>query len=162
MKIEIMSIQQTIKTLSNGDTRPIISCVTQDERTFFNLDELLEKVEHIKLEFEDLITPIQGHVRANKEHIEKAIDFSRGKDNIIVHCNAGVCRSAAVAMVVMNANEGLEEAKKVADMTQHSPNEWIIELGDHILGTDLTSWLLQEVEDKMEKWIERNDNNNIF
>jgi predicted protein tyrosine phosphatase len=101
--------------------------------------------EHLILKFVDLDTPLPepyGLLSKNrlavKEDIERAILFAKGKARLLIHCEAGVGRSAAVCFVVLCDRHGVDrEEQALRDLLiiqpYASPNMHIIALGDQIL-----------------------------
>ena len=71
-----------------------------------------------------------------REHLERILAWvnARQRGNIIVHCTAGVSRSASVAFILRCTMEPPEIAIKLLDPRKHFPNEHIMRLGSEILG----------------------------
>jgi HEAT repeat protein/predicted protein tyrosine phosphatase len=99
----------------------------------------------LRLEFDDIETPRDDleYVLPDYRDLIKIIKFAptiyQQKGNVLVHCQAGISRSAAIAVIVwailLGENHEEEALKKVLEVRpQASPNQWIIELADDFLG----------------------------
>lgn len=71
-----------------------------------------------------------------KEDIQRILDFSKGKDNILCSCHAGRSRSSAIAFLICCCQEDPSEAIKIFDIKKHDPNILIIKMGAEILNND--------------------------
>ena len=83
------------------------------------------------------------------EDIRSILEWSKDKQEIVVHCAAGVSRSSAVGYVIACSEMEPREALKVLNPALHSPLPWIVQLGSEILSKPemidcLISWTLQE------------------
>jgi predicted protein tyrosine phosphatase len=67
------------------------------------------------------------------DDVKKALEWSKGKDRIVVHCGAGVSRSSSIAYVIACQRLGAKEAVKILDMSIHAPNPLIVSLGAEAL-----------------------------
>ena len=70
---------------------------------------------------------------ATPEQLTEILKWAEGKENILVHCFAGICRSSAVAFLIGSQAEGPESAMRFMSTKLHTPNEWVIRLGAHLL-----------------------------
>lgn len=87
----------------------------------------------LQLAFDDLDFPRPGYVLCNKDHLQQAFDFAKGKDEILVTCAVGVSRSSAVAYVLACVADSPREALKILDPGVHDPNLLIVKLGAEML-----------------------------
>lgn len=69
-----------------------------------------------------------------QHHVEKALEFAKGRDKLIVACQAGISRSSATAYLIKAAEVGPEEALKILNPHVHHPNGAVIRHGAKILG----------------------------
>ncbi len=101
----------------------------------------------LRLEFDDMAAPEDDpeYVLATSEDIRKVIDFvpviSQDGGNVLIHCQAGISRSSAVALTVCAVllGEGKEEEALAHVLEVRSiavPNLWIVELADEALGRE--------------------------
>lgn len=101
----------------------------------------------LRLEFDDIDAPNDNpkYVLARGEDILKVIDFvpliSQDGGNVLIHCQAGISRSSAVALTVCAVllGAGKEEealAYVLAARPQAVPNLWLVELADEALGRE--------------------------
>ena len=70
---------------------------------------------------------------ATLEDIENIIEFANGKENILVHCFAGVSRSSAVAYVICCTRESPWDAIQKLNLENHLPNDHVVRLGAKLL-----------------------------
>lgn len=105
--------------------------------------------------FHDVMEPIDGWVHPTIEHMERVLEFSKTitkDDKLLVHCNAGVSRSTATAiMVCMDHGLTADEAfRKVYEVRPHmNPNSLLLTFADELLGCDgsLLAYYKQWLED---------------
>lgn len=84
-------------------------------------------------------------------HVQKALDFAKGRDKLIVACQAGISRSSATAYVVKTAEVGPVEALKVLNPKVHQPNMAVVRHGADILNEPDMVHLVQEWKAKAEE-----------
>jgi len=97
----------------------------------------------IRLVFEDAMTAAEGG--PSRGEIDKLIDFSRSVDfskgRLLVHCQAGISRSSAAAMIVLAALFGPGREGEAVDFVfrshpQAKPNRRMLELADGLLAAE--------------------------
>lgn len=98
------------------------------------------------LSFADLDTPVPApqnpHVSlrlATQDQVEEALRFGRGRENLLVHCQAGVSRSTAMAIGLVADRMGSDrEAESIAlvfsAMPFAVPNLLVVRFSDMVLG----------------------------
>jgi predicted protein tyrosine phosphatase len=95
----------------------------------------------LRLVFEDAATPHEGGASVDDiwqlVHFARNIDFAQGR--LLVHCQAGVSRSAAAAIIVLatilgpgREAEAVEHVRRTHPHTR--PNRRMLELADRSLG----------------------------
>ncbi len=96
--------------------------------------------DYLHLEFNDVSTVVletHPHNRENYppklEHVKKALEWSKDKDNILVCCHAGISRSSATALLIAVREWGLKEAFHILTPGWHHPNRLILKIGSEIL-----------------------------
>ena len=96
----------------------------------------------LRLVFEDETTPMRGGpTRSDVERIVAfagVVDFAAG--GLLVHCQAGISRSAAAAVIVLAARSGPGAEREAAAFLRKRfpevrPNRSMLELADEVLGT---------------------------
>jgi len=76
----------------------------------------------------------EGHIHPTIEHVESALTWSEGKENIVVACHAGISRSSAIAYLIQCKREHHPRlALKVLEPRRHHPNSLIVKHGSEIL-----------------------------
>lgn len=102
------------------------------------------------LYFHDVIEPNGRTVLPGRDHVEAILDFGRALAadtagqhgaHLLVHCHQGISRStAAAAMLIAQADSGLDEASIFAQLLsvrrQAWPNSLMIAFADELLGRD--------------------------
>jgi len=83
--------------------------------------------------FDDIVVPIEGYKLATIIQITSILVWARERDNILVHCSAGVCRSSAIAYLIECIDNPPKKAVKILDRNKHYPNGWVVRLGSNIL-----------------------------
>jgi predicted protein tyrosine phosphatase len=90
--------------------------------------------------FDDVNAPEDG-IAPTREAIAAILDFARPAASLLVHCKAGISRSAAVAFSVLcqsrgpgTESEALDEIYRIRP--QAMPNKLIVQLADALLSRD--------------------------
>lgn len=97
--------------------------------------------EHLRIEMHDVDMALDGYIHPAEEHVEQLLDFGTrwsGERPVLVHCMAGVSRSAATGFVLAcQRNEGREAEIARLLRTRGGwviPNRLIVALADDLLG----------------------------
>lgn len=115
--------------------------------TLINVGTLVERPagidanRHLFLGMSDISTPLEGHVLAGQDHIERLIAFLRDWDReapMVIHCWAGISRSTAAAFISLCAiNPEAPEALIARRLREASPtaypNRLMVRLADEAL-----------------------------
>lgn len=88
---------------------------------------------HLVLSFDDIERPQNGRVICQQSHIEAAIYFAKGSENLLVSCRAGQSRSAAIAYLILCHYSDPEAALEVLEPYRHRPNRKVLDLGNQLL-----------------------------
>lgn len=112
---------------------------------------------HLILKFEDIDEPDDRFACVHPEHVKAAIDFAKdfvGK-RLLVHCQAGVCRSTAMGLAIIAArmeagfeDEAVEKLLQIAP--QAHPNLAVIKASDVVLERDgalVDAWMRADNSD---------------
>jgi len=96
----------------------------------------------LRLVFDDVVTEEQGG--PSRDDIERLVRFAKridfNKGCVLVHCQAGIGRSSAAALVTLSTVLGPGHEHEAAEYVLREnpraiPNRRILELGDDILGS---------------------------
>jgi predicted protein tyrosine phosphatase len=99
---------------------------------------------HLFLGLSDISQPLDGHVLAGGEHVERLLAFVRGWDRaapLVIHCWAGISRSTAAAYITacalapMRDEEAVAQALRAASPSA-TPNARLVGLADALLGRE--------------------------
>jgi predicted protein tyrosine phosphatase len=102
----------------------------------------------LSFQFQDIRS---GKSRPEREHIEKILDWAKGKTDIVVACHAGISRSSACAYAIVCQEVGITEALAILDPNYHCPNWRIVYLASKILKNEA-------VWDKFVDWNDKHQN----
>jgi predicted protein tyrosine phosphatase len=97
--------------------------------------------DHHHLNFDDIAEAIPGYVEPSELHVASIIDLS-GRlldgDRILVHCQAGISRSSAAAMIILSARNPGYERDIAARLREEGPwfvpNRLMVEIADRLMG----------------------------
>jgi Predicted protein tyrosine phosphatase len=87
--------------------------------------------------FDDSNIAFDGTKAPTTEDIRGILEWSMDKDDLLVHCTAGVSRSSAVAFLIESARTNPFEALKILNPRTHEPNELIIRIGAKLISSDV-------------------------
>lgn len=103
----------------------------------------------LALRFDDIDLPRSDKLLPSKTEIQQGLDFSMGKEKLIVCCRAGQSRSAALAYLIACRERGASNALHLLDATRHSPNRLVVTLGESLSNTN-------DALDKFHDWKTQN------
>ena len=158
MNISILSLQECINEITiNGTSDSIVSIRSMNMpiKEYEDID-LYKKINDSKViieTFDDVERRDKYYKLASKKQVQNILDWSMDKDNIIVHCTAGVSRSSAIAYLI--ACKKLNDHTLAVDYLNfnlHNPNLYVVQLGAILLGNhNIYHYLVNKIEDYMEK-----------
>lgn len=140
MTIWVCSLVRARELVTHHKPERIISLLSPDDR--FPEFEGYDEDRHLRLEIDDVGYAVSsGRQGPNASHAMAIIDFARDwpkKAPMLIHCQAGVSRSAAAAFIVACAlNPRAEPADIAADLRRQSltarPNRILVEMADRLL-----------------------------
>lgn len=97
---------------------------------------------HLFLGMSDISQPMDGHVLAGRDHVERLLAFVRAWDRaapLVIHCWAGISRSTAAAYITACALAPGRDEGEAADALRlaspsATPNARLVALADATLG----------------------------
>ena len=129
------SVEQTVQ-----DTRATHLLSILEPGAYIKRPQEIVPAHHLTVGLDDIEKPRAGMTVPSTSHIEAILDFIdawRGEGRLVIHCQAGVSRSPAAALIVLtHLNPGQEEeaAKIVRRSIPHArPNQKMIAISDDIL-----------------------------
>ena len=135
--MKILSEANAVQEIKENPDKWNVISIRDSNRKYSPIDEIQNLCKEIlKLDFDDVFSDkYQNSYQklATLEDIEKIIRFSEGKDNLLVHCFAGVSRSSAVAYIIRCTKENPWDAIQKLSMEDHLPNDYIVRLGAKLL-----------------------------
>ncbi len=97
---------------------------------------------HHQLNFDDIVEAVPGYVEPSERQVIEIIELAAGladTDRILVHCEAGISRSSAAALIMLaTRNPGHERDIAIrlrAEGPWFAPNRLMVEIGDKLLGS---------------------------
>jgi predicted protein tyrosine phosphatase len=96
---------------------------------------------HLRLALSDIETPVEGHVLAGAEHVDRLLAFLRDWDRaapLVIHCYAGISRSPAAAYIgacaLAPARSEFEIAQELRRASPSAtPNKRLVAVADRLL-----------------------------
>ncbi|MFA6294570.1 MAG: hypothetical protein WC637_22450 [Victivallales bacterium] len=138
--ISIMSLEAITELLSSKKTLyNIVSIRSTDlpELEYKVFEDFKGHYKEIIIEvFDDIESPWTGKKVVDPKQIAGILNWAKGKNNIVVHCTAGISRSAAVAYLIACTRMIPAEAVKILKTDSHYPNDLVVYYGAKILGDD--------------------------
>lgn len=86
----------------------------------------------LPLVFDDIDYPMKGFILPQKDDVQKALEFAADKNRLIVTCQGGMSRSAALGYVILCQRLGAHNAIKYLIPVRHHPNRRIINLAEEL------------------------------
>jgi predicted protein tyrosine phosphatase len=138
IKIKICDQKTACRILSKKTDFHVVSIRTSFETEPLIFDSFITKYQSIiKPRFDDVdkLFPIEDAdlKPPENEDIEKIIRWSEGKNKFLIHCWAGISRSAAIAYLIACSKMPVTNAVKILNPKQHKPNRLILKFGEEIL-----------------------------
>ena len=104
----------------------------------------IERSQHLKLYFHDIVQDMEGHVPPQASDAETLIAFLQAWDRkrpMLIHCWAGISRSTAAAFTAMCLFRPSTDEEEIAwELRKASPsatpNRLIVTLADAVLGRE--------------------------
>ena len=153
MKIRIKNLDDVIELVKAGkNSFSIVSIRSTNipHEEYEPIDELSKNYNSIlAVYFDDVEFPEDPYQMATEDQIRQILDWTKDKDDILVHCTAGVSRSSAVAYLIACSKVGISAAIKVLNYWLHDPNKHVLKLGAIILNDN-------EVYNSVVRWHEEN------
>ena len=96
---------------------------------------------HLHLNFDDIAEPISGYVAPSERHVASIIDLAADltkTDRILVHCQAGISRSSAAALIMLAVRNPGHERTIAMRLREEGPwfvpNRLMVHIADRLIG----------------------------
>ena len=139
MNIIICSVTDIFRVLAKNKDADVVSIFCErDKKRLLNEQNIDFDVEMegcknvLRLSFDDVFGFEEDS--PSVDDVRKAIEWSKGKKQLFVHCYAGMSRSSAMAYVIACSQMPVDHALQVVDLKVHCPNDLIVSIGSDILG----------------------------
>ena len=126
----------TVRSLNLSQYSGVITIEEPDTEDPFRTN----LVPQLVLQFHDIDMTMLGYVEPESEHVQQALAFAREIDGpLLVHCRAGVSRSAAIALAIAADRLGAGNERQACvwlrqTYPQAQPNRLVVFLADGVLG----------------------------
>lgn len=146
-KINLISIRDTTPSAGIQNDYDIIDNAGLDNLLIITFDDLIHPI------------PFREEKPASESNILTILKWSKQKmtennNGFIVHCTAGISRSAAVAILVQYLQDP-SKALKIINPMLHYPNEKILEIGEKLLQTNIVQPTKELLNKYDEQFIEQ-------
>ena len=149
MNVRIMSLDEVQDSLVNKEFVDNVNLVSirhsWKNQLHDDIDRAIPDERLIKAVFDDVEEERTGYQMAVREDVERILKWTDGRDDVCVHCFAGVSRSTAVAYLIKCKYDGINRALEILDRKNHCPNMHIVKLGAEIMKNGL-------IYDMMGEW----------
>jgi len=137
--IHVCSLARLHETVAATGARHVVSLLAREDNLIRPAEIAPEN--HLWLQVHDISAPVDGYVVPQTEHVEQLIAFVRRwpqETPLLMHCYAGVSRSAAAAFVSVCALSPASDEQAIATALRRAsptatPNIRIVALADHLL-----------------------------
>ncbi len=137
--IHVCPLSRLDETLQISGAQTLVTLMKADSG--FERPSGIKPHRHLWLTMSDISAPLDGHLTPAEEHIRMLIDFVRVWDRsapLVIHCYAGVSRSAAAAFAIMCALAPDRSESQLAQSMRElsptaTPNPLIVSLADAYL-----------------------------
>ena len=137
--IHVCSLARLHETVATTGARHVVSLLAREAN--LSRPALVAPENHLWLQLHDISAPLDGYVAPQTEHVEQLIAFVRRwprETPLVMHCYAGVSRSAAAAFVSVCALSPASDEHAVATALRRAsptatPNIRIVTLADQLL-----------------------------
>jgi len=135
----VCSLARLHETVAATGARHVVSLLAREDNLIRPAEIAPEN--HLWLQVHDISAPVDGYVVPQTEHVEQLIAFVRRwpqETPLLMHCYAGVSRSAAAAFVSVCALSPASDEQAIATALRRAsptatPNIRIVALADHLL-----------------------------
>ncbi|MTH96171.1 tyrosine phosphatase family protein [Roseibium sp. RKSG952] len=132
-------LQETVDKTRASHLVTLISGETEVARP-----ERISPDRHLFLEFNDIVTPVEGMTAPGEEHVVRLIRFAGGWDRqspMVIHCWAGISRSTAGAYITacyLNPDRDEDDLAQLLRKKAPSatPNARLVAMADRLLERD--------------------------
>jgi len=101
----------------------------------------MQSERHHHLNFDDIVESLPGYLEPSDHHVGEIMDLATrllDTDRILVHCQAGISRSSAAALIILSVrNPGHERAIATqlrAEGPWFVPNRLMVAIADRLIG----------------------------
>jgi predicted protein tyrosine phosphatase len=137
--IHVCSLARLHTTVTETGARHVVTLLGVEDEVL--LPAGVPAGNHLRLHMHDITGPMDGYVTPQVEHIERFLSFVRGwrRDTpMVIHCFAGISRSAAAAFTAVCALNPARDERAIALALREAshtafPNPRIVSIADQVL-----------------------------
>jgi predicted protein tyrosine phosphatase len=96
---------------------------------------------HHHLHFDDIVEAMPGYLAPSEQHVARIIDLAAKlteTDRILVHCQAGISRSSAAALIILATRNPGQEPDVTRRLREKGPwfvpNRLMVDIADRLIG----------------------------
>ncbi len=138
--IHVCSLARLHRTVEDTAARHVVTLIRDVD--LVTRPSGVEEKNHLIINVDDIVAPIDGQTHPSDEHVERLIDFAQQWDRrapMVIHCFAGISRSTAGAFTVACALNPEREEHTIAQAIRRAsatatPNALIVAIADRALG----------------------------
>ncbi len=138
-RLYVCSLSKVVETVRASGARSLVTILTAGA-SLARPSEIAPP-RHLRISVSDINAPVEGHVLAGAEHVERLLAFLAEwdrRDPLLIHCYAGVSRSPAAAFIAACALAPqrceFEVARRLRCASPTAtPNRRLVALADHLL-----------------------------
>lgn len=133
--IRILSRQAIAELVNNEPNQHVVILIANDES---EISHIVPKCKEVFCSFFDDTTKPTNPMAPSSDKIGLILDWakSHNQQDLLVSCQMGVSRSAAIAYLISCLKTDVYSSLDILDDKIHMPNELILKLGEEILNID--------------------------
>lgn len=137
--IHVCSLARLHRTVEETAARHVVTLIRDVD--LVRRPAGIETKNHLIINIDDIVGPIEGQTHPSAEHVERLIDFVRQWDRaapMVIHCYAGISRSTAGAFTAACLLNPARDEHAIAQSLRRAsptatPNALIVSLADSAL-----------------------------
>lgn len=140
--VHVCPLSQLAPTVAASGASHVITLI--DVATPVERPQSVAAENHLFIGINDIVSPADGLVLAEDDHVSALIDFVERWDEerpLVVHCFAGISRSTAAAFIALCVARPDRDERAIAETLRRAsplatPNSHLVAIADRLLGRD--------------------------
>ena len=157
LNLKIMSLEECIELITIPTDSNLVSI--RSSNIGINIYDVIDNAKDnynsiISVTFDDVERDEPGYITPDEKQIRDILDWAKDKNNIVVHCTAGISRSSAIAYLIACTKMPKEQAIKYLNFTLHCSNHYVVNLGALVLNNiNVYRYCIEKENEFLEKRI---------